>query len=80
MRKTMTQEQYNEACRHANSQLKDWEVCRALEAVGHRMPIPSDTQDRICDAMNEWCEDHGMGGDEWMQFGDEEDVFFNIDD
>lgn len=41
------------------------------------MASPS-ASDTITDAMDEWCRDHDLDQDEWLEWGCEEDVFFNV--
>lgn len=77
----MTQQQFNEACRYANSQLEEWQIEQALENMNKwrcsfDMASPS-ASDTITDAMDEWCRDHDLDQDEWLEWGCEEDVFFN---
>lgn len=74
----MTQQQFNEACMYANSQLEEWQIQEALDFISLRMPMPANTEDIITDAMDEWCRDHDIEQDEWLEWGCEEDVFFNV--
>lgn len=78
----MTQQQFNEACMYANSQLEEWQIEQALEIMNKwrcslDMASPS-ASDTITDAMDEWCRDHDLDQDEWLEWGCEEDVFFNV--
>ena len=75
----MTERQFNEACKWANLQLKDWQVEQALECINNRQPLPYDVKDILTEAMCEWCEDNDLPFEAWEQWGDIEDVFFNFD-
>ena len=73
----MTQQEFDEACKFANAQLKDYEVAKAIDFTNNHYPIPIDIASRLLNAMDEWCRDNGFGEDEWREYGDVEDVFFN---
>lgn len=49
----MTQQQFNEACMYANSQLEEWQIQEALDFIGLRMPMPANTEDTICALVEE---------------------------
>lgn len=73
----MTQEQYNEACKHANKQLTYFETHIALEELNRYHFIPFFIRQRLQDAMEEYCKDNGLDEDSWTEYGTAEDVFLN---
>lgn len=76
----MTQKQFDEACKYANSKLKDWEVEMALEEMDKfRCPLSmiGNVGQKLRESMEEWCIDNGLPEDSWEDYGDEEEVFFN---
>lgn len=73
----MTEKEFNEACRYANSKLNGLQVTEALEAIEHREPIPYEISNTLYDAMEEWCEEHDLCEGEWLEWGEVEDVFLN---
>lgn len=75
----MTQEQFNEAAKYANEQLANWETEQALEAIEQRYGLPDNTQWKLAQAMDEWCEGNDIDVEDWRDWGDEEDVFFSYD-
>ena len=68
--------EFREAARQACGLLADYEVAEALEAIGNKMPIPSGIADKLIDGMEEYGEDNDLPEGWWMEYGDEEDVFF----
>lgn len=79
MRTEMTKQEWDKACIYANDQLAQWQVDEALHFIGNHSPMPAETSDTITDAMDEWCEDHDIDRDAWLEWGCEEDVFFNVE-
>lgn len=73
----MTEQQFNKACRYANSQLNGLQFVEALESIEHREPMPYEISDTLYDAMEEYCEEHDLAEGEWLEWGDVEDVFLN---
>ena len=73
----MTIEQFNEACKYANDQLKDWEVQQALDMLDKRSGMPYEVLEHIRDSMEAYCDSAGIDEDDWREFGEEESVFLN---
>lgn len=68
--------EFKEASRYACSQLEDYEVAEAMREIGKRMPIPSRIAEKLIDCMEEYGEDNDLPEGWWMEYGDEDEIFF----
>lgn len=76
MRNTMTRQEYREAAAFAVSELTDEQIDRSWDEIEKRRPLPYDVSWALYNYMNEWCDDHFIEDESWMDFGDTQDVFF----
>lgn len=76
MKNEMTMEQYKAACEYTDFNLEDYEIATAIDFINYYDGIfPDYLTERICDLMDEWCFDHDLEHNDWMDFGNTKDVF-----
>ena len=75
----MKKNHFKRAVAYIRQNLEQYEIENAWAHIGRRMPITCEIQDKIRDLLNEYGEDNDLGEDWYLEYGDIEDFFMEID-
>lgn len=75
----MKKNHFKRAVAYIRQNLESYEIENAWAHIGRRMPIPCEISDKIRDLLNEYGEDNDLGEDWYLEYGDIEDFFMEID-
>ena len=61
------------------SRLEDWEIKQGWSYIGERMGLPYTLEEKIRDLLDEYGEDNDLDEDWYLEYGDIEDFFEDIE-
>lgn len=61
------------------SRLEPWEIQQGWSYIGKRMGLPYELEEKIRDLLDEYGEDNDLDEDWYLEYGDIEDFFMDIE-
>lgn len=61
------------------SRLEPWEIQKGWSFIGERMGLPYELEEKIRDLLDEYGEDNELDEDWYLEYGDIEDFFEDIE-
>lgn len=61
------------------SRLEPWEIQKGWSFIGKRMGLPYELEEKIRDLLDEYGEDNELDEDWYLEYGDIEDFFEDIE-
>lgn len=75
----MKKNHFKRAVEYIKQNLEQYEIDHGWHSIGMRQPIPCEISDKIADLLEEYGEDNGLPEGWYLEYGDIEDFFMEIE-